>query len=460
MYRITKNWYQGNCVGYYPRINTDRSTDMGVACTIVGDLQEQGMFTSLTLTRGSLIIRSNPNYSSASQQSLMIQSPFTRQKQHIYWSSVQLPGWPDAAASHTIVCHYSLPSSSWLVTGALNGTVAVWDLERNSLVRMWHGHRGRVLCISMNDEVVLSGGSDSMIQVWDLEKTSKIKSCQRPTQRGMIDISRYLSERSDWYQGVGEIAIHRDLVACAPDASGPILLFSLLTGSLVYELQVPQEPIVRTTWAAEDITTFTRLCLTPFFLLTRGRISNKAKDIKTVPSTNNVFLERKKVSNQKPKKAGYITVLSDHSPPPVAQMTPYQLYLYYQSLNNGEESNGRNDNSRSEEELDSSTIPETSACIHVWDLQTGKIAYRLLPILPNMNQHYSITDIQLSPDYSKVFASIQIRGQTHSEEHLYCWDFSSTNRESSEVVQDFKVLELDSRDPIQQKIGKSWVCFM
>ncbi|KAG1242246.1 hypothetical protein G6F68_016282 [Rhizopus microsporus] len=133
MYRITKNWYQGNCVGYYPRINTDRSTDMGVACTIVGDLQEQGMFTSLTLTRGSLIIRSNPNYSSASQQSLMIQSPFTRQKQHIYWSSVQLPGWPEAAASHTVVCHYSLPSSSWLVTGALNGTVAVWDLERNSL---------------------------------------------------------------------------------------------------------------------------------------------------------------------------------------------------------------------------------------------------------------------------------------------------------------------------------------
>ncbi|KAG1250262.1 hypothetical protein G6F68_012896 [Rhizopus microsporus] len=155
-----------------------------------------------------------------------------------------------------------------------------------------------------------------------------------------------------------------------------------------------------------------------------------------------------------------MTVLSDHTPPPVAQMTPYQLYLYYQSLNNGEESSGRNDNSRSEEELDSSTIPETSACIHVWDLQTGKIAYRLLPILPNVNQHYSITDIQLSPDYSKVFASIQIRGQTHSEEHLYCWDFSSTNWESSEVVQDFKALELDSRDPIQQKIGKSWVCFM
>lgn len=436
MYRVTRNWYQGNCIGYYPRISTE--TKGKTACFVVGDLQEQSMFTTLTITYDGSVVRSNPNYQGASQQSLIIQSPHTKEKQHIQWSNIQLPGWPDAASSHSIVCHHSLPSSKWLVTGALNGTVAVWDLEKKSLVKMWHAHRGRVLSISMNDKVVLSGGSDSIIQVWDLEET-EAESCTRPVQRGMIDISLYLSENSDWQQGVGEIAIHRDLVVCAPDTLGSILVFSLLTGSLVYELTLPQETI--STWASEAITAFSRLCLTPYFLLTRGRISDRS-DLKVVPSTQNVLVQRK--SATKPdKKAGYIVPDSQV----VSRMTPYQLHRYYQTL----------ENTTNE---DPACVPETSACIHVWDLQTGKIAYRLLPVLPNPNQNYLITDIQLSPDYSKVFASIQIRGLTNWEEHLYCWDFSSRGWESEDVEQDFDILDLDIRDPIQQKTGKSWVCFI
>ncbi|KAI7895686.1 WD40-repeat-containing domain protein [Mucor mucedo] len=449
MYRITRNWYTGHVKGYYPTITNTKQAHRK-ACAVVGSPQEQGMFTSLTLAHDGRVVRSNPNYHHPTtthqqqhqhqqqqyQQSLMLQSPFTKERSFLDAAvRADLPGWTEAARAHSIVCHFTHPSSKWLVTGGLNGTVAVWDLTTKSLVRMWHGHRGRVLCISMNDEAVVSGGSDSMIRVWDLDKNTQ-ECHNRPTRRGMIDISLYLSGRSDWYQGVGEIAVNGHIVACAPDASGPILLFSLLTGSLVYELKAPEES-PHNEWVTEDITAFTRLCLSPFFLLTKGRVqqSNSAS-IRLVPATN-------VVTQRAIKSPGYVTKLSDSKtdglPTAVAQMTPYQLYQYYQSVNPTVDP----------------VPPTVSACINVWNLQTGKIAYRLVPTLETPSQHYTITDVKISPDSSKVFATIEVRAQKQYDERVYCWDFSHRNNE-----QDFDLTELDDIDPVLRKTGKSWVCFM
>lgn len=151
MYRVTRNWYTGKVKASYPKIHTNYS--LLQPCTVIGAPQEQGMFTSLTLANDGRIIRSNPNYHSPTgSQSLMIQSPQTKQRFYLDGASSDLPRWPEAARAHSIVCHYTHPSSKWLVTGGLNGTVALWDLTTKSLVRMWHGHRGRVLCISMNGE--------------------------------------------------------------------------------------------------------------------------------------------------------------------------------------------------------------------------------------------------------------------------------------------------------------------
>ncbi|CEP16345.1 hypothetical protein [Parasitella parasitica] len=458
MYRITRNWYTGQCVkGVYPKA-VDDATFNASPCTVIGAPQEQGMFTNLTLANDGRVVRSNPNYRNpAGSQSLVIQSPQTKQQFFLNDGAAvsNLPGWPDAARSHSIVCHCTQPNSKWLATGGLDGSVAVWNLETKASVRMWHGHRGRVLCISMNDDVVVSGGSDSMIRVWDLDKGSSSNSNSewtnhhRPTRRGMIDISSYLSGRSDWYQGVGEIAVNGHLVACAPDASGPILVFSLLTGSLVYELRVPENAGQSSEWVTEDITAFTRLCLTPFFLLTKGKVSNDNNTVKLVPASNNIVQQRK----QKKKSAGYITMLSDSIDkadavmPPAAQMSPYQLYKYYQSINK----------TGSDAEEDQ-PMPSTSACINVWDLQTGQIVYRLLPTLEKPHQSYTITDVRLTPDYSKVFASIEIRGQKHYEERLYCWDFSLKCEDQPH--ESFDIIELDNIDPILRKTGKSWVCYM
>ncbi|KAI7905063.1 WD40-repeat-containing domain protein [Cokeromyces recurvatus] len=468
MYRITKNWYNGYAKGFYPSVVTNSSSSINnklvSCCTVIGTPQEQGMFTNLTVSPHAQIIRSNPNYHHpmTGSQSLIIQSP--RTKERFFFeatTTTSIPNnWTEAINVHSIVCHYTHPSSKWLATGGLDGTVAIWDLSTKSLVRIWHGHRGRTLCISMNNDVVVSGGSDNVICVWDLDKCNDDNCTEwtthhRPTRRGMINISSYLSGRNDWYQGVGEIEVNDHLIACAPDASGPILIFSLLTGSLVYELQ--EETLQQqqdSEWITEDISAFTRPCLTPFFLLAKGKVANnKINAVKLVPSDQNIVLQRNHHSNNQRKSAmGYIAKLDDNKIkeiPAVAHMTPYQLYQYYKSINTVEEDNHHHL---------IMTIPQTSACINVWDLQTGKIAYKLLPTLENPYQNYTITDIRLTPDFSKVFASIEVRAQNHYEERLYCWDFDLKN--STDYHQDFDIVELDNVDSNLRKTGKSWVCFM
>jgi WD40 repeat protein len=147
MYRTTHNWYRGHCRAYYPEIRAK----CGKACLVVGAVQEQGMPTALTVSNDHRIIRSNPTYHHPSgAQRLVIQSPmdpFTR----FFLEETWIPQNADPGL-RTIVCHYSHPDLHYLATGSLNGTVSVWDLQQKKLVRVWHGHRGRVLCISMNDQ--------------------------------------------------------------------------------------------------------------------------------------------------------------------------------------------------------------------------------------------------------------------------------------------------------------------
>lgn len=144
MYRITFNWYHGYAKGAYaePR-SSPTSSSPRLACTVIGAPQEQGMFTTLTLSHEKQVVRSNPNYHlHQNKGSIMIQSPQTNQVSYL---EIETP-------THSVVCHYTHPSSNHLVTGALNGTVGVWNLATKAPVRMWQGHRGRVLCISMNEQ--------------------------------------------------------------------------------------------------------------------------------------------------------------------------------------------------------------------------------------------------------------------------------------------------------------------
>ncbi|KAI9312420.1 WD40-repeat-containing domain protein [Dichotomocladium elegans] len=475
MYRITRNWFQGNCQGFFPTVKSKAGVCESKMWpqVVVGTPQMHTFFTTLTVTSTGYIIRSNPTYRRPDRpHSIKIQSPWTHQMHYLDQPQTttrdgeqQQPG----SAIHTVFCHYSHPSSNWLVTGSLDGTVALWDVAKQQMVNLWDGHRGRVLCVGMNEDVVVSGGSDCMLRVWDLVEQTQADTARR----GMIDISSYLSASSDWIQGVGEIAVASHLVACSPDASGPVLVFSLLTGSLVYELGSPRPMVRDLDWGivSEDMTGFTKLCLTPYFLLTKGKLPNEQDSIPVLPhryQPPTPAVPRKQ--HLSTHTYGYIASLDDtpYTPPPAAQMTPYQLYQYYQSINSTPSSSYLPE-ATTAEASEVETPKQFRSCINVWDLETGNIVYRLAPILDNPSAGYTITDIRVSPDSSKVFACVEVRTRYQRQERIYCWDFGGKQKaralsdnctESAELSVVQLDGYLDGSSSNRQAVGNSWACFM
>ncbi|SAM01507.1 hypothetical protein [Absidia glauca] len=446
LYRFTKCWSLGLCTATF-LADTNSPLQLERPCVVVGTTQEHQFFTTLSVTRSGHIVRSNPTYKSGNQgrQAMVVH---TTMAGHI-GDGDSLPFYYlEDDELHGIVCHYSDPTSDWIVTGGLDGTVSLWSEPQRCVTKSWRGHRGRVLSVSMNDEVVISGGSDSMIRVWDLGGAE---------QRGSIDISSYLSDQHDWFQGVGEIAVNGQLIVCAPDASGPVLVFSLLTGSLVYELKTEPQDVA-----------FTRLCLTPFYLLTKGEInsanqhrvpiypsmsnssSTSSPSAASSPTTSRSSSPSSSLSSSTSTTATQSTLnIPDSSsttnessfssipspPPPSTTMTPYQLSRYYASTS----------------QTTTPTQVSTRSCIDVWDLQTGKLVYRLVPPLPP-NTTASITDIQISPNTAHVFACVEIREYGSRKNHLCCWDFSNDQLPPPSV----KILP-----PLSSaaSFGHAWACY-
>ncbi|ORX46278.1 hypothetical protein DM01DRAFT_1339604 [Hesseltinella vesiculosa] len=395
LYRLARAWSHGSCRSFY--VDTaDTQPGFSLAPSlVVGSLQEQHFFTSLSVTHSGYVVRSNPTYKSASNlQALVLQqlSP------HLPCRHVE------DTALHGIVCHYSDPSSSYIVTGGVDGTVSLWH-ERHGCKATWQAHRSRVLCVNMNDQVVVSGGSDGMIRVWDVADNAQ--------QRGSIDISSYLT--GDWFQhGVGELAVNGHLVVCAPDASGPVLIFSILTGSLVYELKT--EPL--------EATAFSRLCLTPFYLLTKGELRQHNRDqVPVYPRAALQSHEHVLAARQAPAQpASFGSLVSMPDTDDLLSssgMSPYQLARHFASVSPTSPTSP----SCSLRQTSSLSVP----CINVWDLQTGQLAYRMVPpclaedIPPSS---MSITDIQVSPHTAHVFACVEVRFKSHRYHRLCCWDFS------------------------------------
>ncbi|KAF9142232.1 hypothetical protein BGX30_003095 [Mortierella sp. GBA39] len=188
-------------------------------------------------------------------------------QQHSSTSSTPLPqasGQPTLSdLANDILCHYSSPLHSFLVTGHMDGIVRLWDLSiqepGRQCIRYWQtGPRRRVLCVGMNSKVVVCGNVDSTICVWDIHPSPGSSS----STHGTIHTASYMTSRAphgldDWISGIEHICVGDSLVACSTEFSGSVLVFSLGTGSLVYEIPGLYQP--------------SKMCMTDFFLLTGGR---------------------------------------------------------------------------------------------------------------------------------------------------------------------------------------------
>jgi WD40 repeat protein len=47
-------------------------------------------------------------------------------------------------------------------------TIRVWDIASGETTHVLRGHEGSILCLQYDDEILVTGSSDSTVIVWDL----------------------------------------------------------------------------------------------------------------------------------------------------------------------------------------------------------------------------------------------------------------------------------------------------
>jgi hypothetical protein len=147
VYRISTNWYTGNCNGYFPT-TLEHNSAMKSPHAIVGIPQEGLFSTTLNLAPGGRIVRYNPTYRNPSSPGddshnstiTLLQCPNSGQTSVL--TSGEFVG---------ISTQYTHPLLNYMVTGDINGNVSLRDLSNPDDVITWAAHRGRVLCVCMNE---------------------------------------------------------------------------------------------------------------------------------------------------------------------------------------------------------------------------------------------------------------------------------------------------------------------
>ncbi|KAF9092455.1 hypothetical protein BGX29_010449 [Mortierella sp. GBA35] len=321
----------------------------------------------------------------------------------------QLPQQPTAAITpspttgqptlneiaNDILCHYSSPLHSFLVTGHMDGIVRLWDLSilepGQQCIRYWQtGPRRRVLCVGMNSKVVVCGNVDSTICVWDIHPSPGSSS----STHGTIHTASYMTSRAphgldDWISGIEHICVGDSLVACSTEFSGSVLVFSLGTGSLVYEIPGLYQP--------------SKMCMTDFFLLTGGRGTwNQG-------GTHRRLNQLGQGHNQQHHfqggfgHQGHPGQQQQHHPAFGAQIGGQQYGQDADILRHPQQQG-----------LGAMEADEyMSCCINVWDLRTGDRLYSLIPRLPmrHLQQSKDISSILNNPSSRAQREQDQLRGK-------------------------------------------------
>ncbi|KAG0268111.1 hypothetical protein BGZ95_002603 [Linnemannia exigua] len=301
-------------------------------------------------------------------------------QQHSSTSSSQPPQTPAQPTlndlANDILCHYSSPLHQFLVTGHMDGIVRLWDLSvqepGRQCIRYWQtGPRRRVLC-------------DSTICVWDIHPSPGSSS----STHGTIHTASYMTSRAphgldDWISGIEHICVGDSLVACSTEFSGSVLVFSLGTGSLVYEIPGLYQP--------------SKMCMTDFFLLTGGR---GAWNLGGAHRRLNQFGQGHDQHHPQQQQhhlqggfgvQGHQTYGGHLGGPHYGQDTDMLRHSQQRGLSVME------------------TDEYMSCCVNVWDLRTGDRLYSLIPRLP-------MRHLQQSKDISSILNNPPLRAQREQDQ--------------------------------------------
>ena len=69
------------------------------------------------------------------------------------------------------------PDGHYLISGGLDGTVGLWELETGQEVRLFTGHHGEVRSVAVTPDgrYAVSGSSDKTVRVWELETGREVR---------------------------------------------------------------------------------------------------------------------------------------------------------------------------------------------------------------------------------------------------------------------------------------------
>ncbi|KAG0243075.1 hypothetical protein BGW41_002937 [Actinomortierella wolfii] len=423
LYRQTSNWYRGRARGYCPILlpsstsqtttspsdhsNSSSSSSASsksstTASTsdiinwllrdrrpeaVVGLQHEGSASTSISLTprpanarnvldHDRVILRSNPHYRrhvprSAQAQSfqqqeqqqgihqpnIMVQDPLTHDKIAFAISSANPKDHHESATSEPTISAPPTNSPSEDTT----------EQEPHSPQPM------PASADPMND-------IDSTICVWEINPDPSKPSPSHGTIHSASYLTSTIPGLDDWISGIEHICVGDSLVACSTESSGSVLVFSLATGSLVYEIPGLYQP--------------SKICMTEFFLLTGGRgtwnqsASDRGANVveyynqRSYPTSPTATTPTIEISMMEAGLAG----------PTAGATSP--------SFNNGSEQplpNGwwghvqqlqgvhtRHHSHMTPHQTMRAPAVEvyTTCCINVWDLRTGQRLYSLIPRLP------------------------------------------------------------------------------
>ena len=119
---------------------------------------------------------------------------------------------------HCVTFH---PNCNYVLTGSLDATARLWDVQSGSCVRVFAGHFGSVdtVSVSPDGKTIATAGEDNFVNLWDIGSGKKLATLHGHTRRVQsIDFSR---EGTLLASGSDDCSLRLwDAKAAAPTAAG------------------------------------------------------------------------------------------------------------------------------------------------------------------------------------------------------------------------------------------------
>ena len=65
-----------------------------------------------------------------------------------------------------------------VVSGSLDTSIRVWDVETGNCIHTLTGHQSLTSCMELKDNILVSGNADSTVKIWDIKTGQCLQTLQ------------------------------------------------------------------------------------------------------------------------------------------------------------------------------------------------------------------------------------------------------------------------------------------